>query len=154
MSRLIFHIDANSAYLSWEAAYRLQQGEQLDLRTIPSVIGGNEESRNGIVLTKSLPAKKFDIHTGETLYNARAKCPGIVIVSPRYWLYMKCSAAMHQIFQEYTPKIQRFSIDESFLDFSNMEHLYPDYMEIAETIKDRIKKELGFTVNIGISNNK
>ena len=75
MSKLIFHIDANSAYLSWEATYRLQQGEQLDLRTVPSVIGGNEESRNGIVLTKSIPAKKFHIHTGETLYNASVKCP-------------------------------------------------------------------------------
>jgi len=154
MSRLIFHIDANSAYLSWEAAYRLQRGEELDLRTVPSVVGGDEESRHGIVLTKSIPAKKFDIHTGETLYSARAKCPGLIIVPPRYSLYMKCSAAMHQIFSEYTPKIQRFSIDESFLDVSNMEHLYPDFMELAETIKERIKNELGFTVNIGISNNK
>lgn len=154
MSRLIFHIDANSAYLSWEAAYRLQQGEQLDLRTIASVIGGDEESRHGIVLTKSIPAKKYNIQTGETLYTARQKCPKLVIVPPRYWLYMQCSSAMHQIFQEYTPQIQRFSVDESFLDFSNMEHLYPDYMELAETIKDRIKAELGFTVNIGISNNK
>jgi DNA polymerase-4 len=65
MSRLIFHIDANSAYLSWEAAYRLQQGEKIDLRGIPSVVGGDEDSRHGIVLTKSIPAKKFDIHTGE-----------------------------------------------------------------------------------------
>ncbi|MBU3215026.1 DNA polymerase IV [Clostridium estertheticum] len=154
MSRLIFHIDANSAYLSWEAAYRLQRGELLDLRLVSSVIGGDEESRHGIVLTKSIPAKKFDIHTGETLYSARAKCPSIVIVPPRYWLYMKCSAAMNQIFEEYTPKIQRFSIDESFLDFSNMEGLYPDYMKLAEIIKERINKELGFTVNIGISNNK
>ncbi len=154
MSRLIFHIDANSAYLSWEAAYRLQQGEQIDLRAIPSVVGGDEESRHGIVLAKSIPAKKFNIQTGETLYNARAKCPNIVIVPPRYWLYMKCSSAMHQILLEYTPQIQRFSVDESFLDFSNMEHLYPDYIELAETIKDRINKELGFTVNIGISNNK
>ena len=154
MSRLIFHIDANSAYLSWEAAYRLQQGEQLDLRTIPSVIGGDEESRHGIVLTKSIPAKKYNIQTGETLYTARQKCPELVIVPPRYWLYMQCSSAMHQIFLEYTPQIQRFSVDESFLDFSNMEHLYPDYMDLAETIKDRIKTELGFTVNIGISNNK
>jgi DNA polymerase-4 len=154
MGKLIFHIDANSAYLSWEAAYRLQQGEQVDLREIPSVVGGDEESRHGIVLAKSIPAKKFDIKTGETLYNARAKCPTIVIVPPRYWLYMKCSLAMNQIFQEYTPQIQRFSVDESFLDFSNMEHLYPDYRSLAETIKDRIKTELGFTVNIGISNNK
>jgi len=154
MGRLIFHIDANSAYLSWEAAYRLQRGEKIDLRDIASVVGGDEESRHGIVLTKSIPAKKFDIHTGETLYNARAKCPGIVIVPPNYSLYMKCSSAMHQIFLEYTPNIQRFSVDESFLDFSNMEHLYPNYMELAETIKERIKNELGFTVNIGISNNK
>lgn len=154
MRRLIFHIDANSAYLSWEATYRLQQGEQLDLRKIPSVIGGDEESRHGIVLTKSMPAKKYNIQTGETLYTARQKCPDLVIVPPRYWLYMKCSSAMHQIFLEYTPQIQRFSVDESFLDFSNMGHLYPDYMKLAETIKERIKNELGFTVNIGISNNK
>lgn len=154
MDRLIFHIDVNSAYLSWEATYRLQQGEQVDLRTISSVIGGNEESRHGIVLAKSIPAKKYNIQTGETLYNARIKCPELTIVPPRYWLYMQCSSAMHKILEEYTPNIQRFSVDESFLDFSNMENLYPDYMELAETIKERIKNELGFTVNIGISNNK
>jgi DNA polymerase IV len=153
MSRLIFHIDVNSAYLSWEATYGLQQGEELDLRTIPSVVGGDEESRHGIVLTKSIPAKKYNIQTGETLYNARVKCPDLVIVPPRYWLYMQCSNAMNKIMQEYTPKIQRFSVDESFLDFSNMENLYPDYMELAEEIRERIKRELGFTVNIGISNN-
>jgi len=154
MSRLIFHVDANSAYLSWEATYRIQQGEQVDLREIPSVVGGNEESRHGIVLTKSIPAKKYNIQTGETLHNARIKCPDIVIVPPRYWLYMQCSAAMNKIFLEYTPNIQRFSVDESFLDFSNMENLYPDYLKLAGDIRERIKKELGFTVNIGISNNK
>lgn len=154
MNRLIFHIDVNSAYLSWEAAYRLQQGDSVDLREIPSAVGGDEQSRHGIVLTKSIPAKKYKIQTGETLLNARIKCPNLVIVPPRYWLYMQCSSTMHRILQEYTPKIQKFSIDESFLDFSNMQHLYPDYMNLAETIKERIKKELGFTVNIGISNNK
>lgn len=154
MSRLIFHVDCNSAYLSWEATYRLQQGEEIDLRTIPSVIGGDEESRHGIVLTKSIPAKKYNIQTGETLYNARIKCPDIVIVPPRYSLYMQCSSAMNKILQEYTPNIQRFSIDESFLDLSNMKNLYPDYWKLADTIRERIKKELGFTVNIGISNNK
>lgn len=96
MSRLIFHIDANSAYLSWEAAYRLQKGEKLDLRTVPSVIGGDEESRHGIVLTKSIPAKKFNIKTGETLYNARAKCPGLIIVPPRYSLYMYLKNVEHK----------------------------------------------------------
>jgi len=109
MKRLIFHIDVNSAYLSWEATYRIQQGGKLDLREIPSVVGGDEESRHGIVLTKSIPAKKYKIQTGETLYEARRKCPEIVIVPPRYWLYMQCSAAMHEILQEYTPIIQRFS---------------------------------------------
>lgn len=154
MGKLIFHIDVNSAYLSWEAVYRLQHGEQIDLRAIPSVVGGDENSRHGIVLTKSIPAKKFNILTGETLHNARMKCPRLVIVPPRYWLYMQCSTSMDKILQEYTPNIQRFSVDESFLDFSNMENIYPDYMKLAETIKERIKCELGFTVNIGISNNK
>lgn len=154
MGTLIFHIDVNSAYLSWEAAYRLQQGEKLDIRTIPSVIGGDESSRHGIVLAKSISAKKYNIKTGESLYEARRKCLELAVFPPRYWLYMKCSSAMHEILEEYTPIIQRFSVDESFLDFSNMENLYPDYMKLAETIKERIKRELGFTVNIGISNNK
>lgn len=153
-SRLIFHIDVNSAYLSWEAVYRLQHGETIDLREIPSVIGGDEASRHGIVLAKSIPSKKYNIQTGETLLNARIKCPEIVIVPPRYWIYMQSSSAMHEILKEYTPCIQRFSVDESFLNFSNMKNLYPDYLELAHTIKDRIKSELGFTVNIGISNNK
>lgn len=154
MERLIFHIDVNSAYLSWEAAYRLQHGEQLDLRDVPSVVGGDEASRHGIVLTKSIPAKKYGIRTGETLYQARAKCPELVVVPPRYWIYMKCSQAMHEVLLEYTPRIQRFSVDESFLDFSGMKNLYGDYITLAETIKERVKKELGFTVNIGISENK
>ncbi len=154
MERLIFHIDVNSAYLSWEASYRLQHGEELDLRDIPSVVGGDEASRHGIVLTKSIPAKKYGIRTGETLYEARAKCPELVVVPPRYWIYMQCSQSMNEILLEYTPKIQRFSVDESFLDFSGMKNLYVDYMVLAETIKERIKTELGFTVNIGISENK
>lgn len=154
MEKLIFHIDVNSAYLSWEAVYRLQHGSEIDLREIPSVVGGDEASRHGIVLAKSIPAKKYNIYTGGTLYDARTRCPDLVIVPPRYSLYMKCSNSMNKLLREYTPEIQGFSVDESFLDFSNMEHLYPDYMILAETIKERIKKELGFTVNIGISTNK
>jgi DNA polymerase-4 len=152
--RLIFHIDVNSAYLSWEAVNRLQHGEKCDLREVPSVVGGDPITRHGIVLAKSTPAKKFKIATGETIYSARQKCPELVIVPPHYDLYMKCSSAMQEILYKYTPEIQRFSIDESFLDFSNMEHLYPNPIEIAYEIKDRIKNELGFTVNIGISSNK
>jgi DNA polymerase-4 len=154
LKRLIFHVDVNSAYLSWEAAYRLQHGEKIDLREIPSVVGGDEESRHGIVLAKSIPAKKYKIITGEPLFSAKQKYPDLVIVPPTYDLYVRCSNALNEILQQYTPQIQRFSVDESFLDFSNMQHLYPNHMKLAEEIKERIKKELGFTVNIGVSSNK
>lgn len=152
--RLIFHIDVNSAYLSWAAVDKLQHGDSVDLREIPSVVGGDEKSRHGIVLAKSIPAKKYNIQTGETLFKARQKCPGLVIVPPCYDLYVRCSNAILDILREYTPVIQRFSIDECFLDFTGMQQHYYDYMLLANTIKDRIKRELGFTVNIGISNNK
>jgi DNA polymerase IV len=152
--KYIFHIDANSAYLSWEASYRLQQGESLDLRTVPSVVGGDPKTRHGIVLTKSIPAKKFNIQTGETLYAACQKCPNLIIVRPNYNLYRQCSDAMVEILQDYSPFVQRFSVDECFLDFSGMELFSNDPIKTAYEIKDRIKKELGFTVNVGISTNK
>jgi DNA polymerase-4 len=153
-NRVIFHIDVNSAYLSWTATHMLQQGASLDIREIPSIVGGDPVTRHGIVLAKSIPAKKFKIQTGETVYAALQKCPDLYIAPPRYDLYMLCSNAMVEIFKQYTPTIQRFSVDECFLDFTNMENLYPDYLKFAHEIKDRIKKELGFTVSIGISNNK
>ena len=152
--RIIFHIDANSAYLSWEAAHRLQHGASLDLRTVPSVVGGDPVTRHGIVLTKSIPAKKYNIQTGETIHTALAKCPELIIVRPNYSLYMQCSKAFGDILREYSPLIEQYSIDEYFLDFSNMERLFKDPLEAAYTIKDRIKNELGFTVNVGISTNK
>lgn len=154
--QVVFHIDANSAYLSWEAVYRLQHGAPVDLRTIPSVVGGDQENRHGIILAKSIPAKAYHIMTGESLFAAKLKCPHLVIVPPNYGLYMKCSNAMHEILQEYSPYVQRFSVDEAFL-------LYPqeylatklgDSVAAANLIKDRIKNELGFTVNIGVSTNK
>lgn len=153
-NRLIFHIDVNSAYLSWTAADLLNKGHKLDLRTVPSVIGGNEENRHGIVLAKSIPAKQYKINTGETLFSARIKCKDLVVVPPQYDLFMRCSNAMVNLLKEYTPHIQRFSCDECFLDFTNMQHLYQDPIMLANIIKDRIYKELGFTVNIGISTNK
>ncbi len=152
--RIIFHIDVNSAFLSWTAAYRLQQGEILDLRTIPAVVGGNPLERHGIVLAKSIPAKKYKIETGEPLFSAVQKCPELTIVKPQYDLYIKCSNAMVEVLKEYTPKVQRFSVDECFLEFTGMENVYGDYIQLAKDIKERIKKELGFTVNIGISSNK
>lgn len=152
--RVIFHIDVNSAYLSWEAVYRLQHGSQEDLRQMPAVVGGDVESRHGIVLAKSIPAKAYGIQTGETLFAARQKCPELVVVPPRYGLYMLCSGAMVDILKEYTPVIQRFSVDECFIDLTGMEYFYKDTVELAHKIKERISKELGFTVNIGISSNK
>ncbi|SHJ59769.1 DNA polymerase-4 [Anaerobranca californiensis DSM 14826] len=152
--RVIFHIDVNSAYLSWEAVYQLQQGSNVDLREIPSVVGGDIKKRSGIVLAKSIPAKKYNIKTGETLFSAKLKCPHLVIVPPRYKLYMDCSAAMGEILKKYSPSIQFFSIDEVFLDYTNLErHFGPPEMA-ANLIKDDIKKTLGFTVNIGIGSNK
>jgi DNA polymerase-4 len=152
--RIIFHVDVNSAYLSWEAVYRLQQGGSTDLREIPSVVGGDVESRHGIVLAKSTPAKKMGVKTGETLFEARQKCPNLVVVPPHYELYILCSNAMLDVLHEYTPQVQRFSVDECFLDFTGMGSFYEDPLKLAHDMKERIKKELGFTVNIGISCNK
>lgn len=154
VKQIIFHIDANSAYLSWEAVNRLQHGDPLDLRIMPSVVGGNPETRHGIVLAKSIPAKKYGIQTGETIFTASAKCPELIIVPPNYGLYMQCSKAFGDILREYSPLIEQYSIDEYFVDFSNMERLFKSPIEAAYTIKDRIKNELGFTVNVGISTNK
>lgn len=152
--RLIFHIDVNSAYLSWEAAYKLQGGDSLDLRTIPSAVGGNPETRHGIVLAKSIPAKKFNIQTGEPLFSALTKCPDLFIVSPNYSLYRQCSQALKDILKNDSPLIQQYSVDEFFLDFTGMEKLLGDPVERAYEIKERVKEKLGFTVNIGISRNK
>ena len=151
MKRIIFHIDANSAYLSWEAVYRLQHGAEIDLREIPSIVGGDQEKRHGIVLAKSIPAKKYNIITGESVHSALQKCPDLIMVPPNYERYVNASNAMVDILNQYSPHIQRYSIDECFMDYTNMNK---DYMDAAYEIKDRIKKELGFTVNIGIGPNK
>ncbi|MDF2882302.1 MAG: polymerase [Clostridiaceae bacterium] len=153
-NRLIFHVDVNSAYLSWTAADRLQHGSVMDIREIPSAVAGDPKNRHGIILAKSIPAKKYKIQTGEPLYSALEKCPQLFIVSPCYDLFVRCSNAMMALLKEYTPYIQRFSVDECFLDFTGMENLYPNYMTLADEIKNRIKTELGFTVSIGVSCNK
>lgn len=151
--RLIFHVDINSAFLSWEAARRVKNGEP-DLRLIPSVVGGDPSSRTSIVTTKSIPAKKLGIETGEPISMALRKCPELVIVQSDFNLYVKCSRAFKSICKEYTPAMESFSIDEVFMDMTGMELLYPDPIELAHTIKNRIRDELGFTANIGIARNK
>lgn len=151
---LVFHVDANSAYLSWTAAALLEQGYEIDLRNIPSAIAGNPESRHGIILTKSIPAKKYGINTGESLFEARKKCPELVVYPPDYDLYLSCSEAMYDILCEYAPVIQRYSVDECFCDMTGVKWIEDNPVEAAVIIKERIKHDLGFTVNIGIGENK
>jgi len=152
--KLIFHIDVNSAFLSWTATDKLRRGDDIDLREIAAVIGGDEESRRGVVLAKSMIAKKFGIVTGESLFTARKKCGNLVVVSPDFKLYERCSKDMREIFGEYTPYIEKFSIDECFLDMTSYNTSRESALKLACDIRDRIKSELGFTVNIGISDVK
>lgn len=155
MERIIFHIDVNSAFLSWEATYRMRElGETEDLRQIPCVVGGSEESRHGIVLAKSESAKKYGVTTGEPLVDARRKCPGLRTVPANFPIYVKYSNAMMKILEDYSPDIEQYSIDESFLDMTGTQNLFGPPIEVAHKIKDRIYEELGFTVNVGISTNK
>ena len=153
--RVIFHIDVNSAFLSWEAVYRVRfLGECLDLRTIPSAVGGDIAKRRGIILAKSIPAKKYKIQTGEPVVSALRKYPQLVLVPPHYSLYEKCSNAFMEIIKNYSDKVEQYSIDEAFMDMTEMELLFGKPVVAANTIKDEIYHNLGFTVNVGISDNK
>ena len=153
MARLIFHIDVNSAFLSWEATRRVKNGEA-DIRLIPSVIGGDREKRHGVVLAKSIPTKQYGIKTGEPIAMALRKCPELYIAKPDFTLYEKCSRAFMDICRKYAPVVEVYSIDECFLDMSGTSRLYPNPLEIAKTIKNEIRDTLGFTVNVGIGSNK
>lgn len=153
MERLIFHVDVNSAYLSWESARRVAAGEE-DLRLLPSAISGNPENRTGVILAKSIPAKKYGVRTGEPVAMALRKCPHLVLARPDFRLYEKNSHDFMAICGRYAPVVEKFSIDECFLDMSGTQTLYPDPVQVAHTIKDKIREELGFTVNVGISRNK
>ena len=153
MERLIFHIDVNSAYLSWEAARRVAAGEP-DIRLVPSAIGGDREKRTGIILAKSIPAKQYHVRTGEPVSIALRKCPGLLLLRPDFRLYEKNSRAFMQICRRYAPVVEKFSIDECFLDMTGTGSIYPDPTAVAGAIKDAIREELGFTVNVGIGPNK
>ena len=151
--RLIFHVDVNSAFLSWEAARRVKEG-LTDLREIPSCIGGDPKSRRGIVVAKSIPAKKYGVTTGEPVALALRKCPDLVCVPGDFALFDRCSRAFKKICASYAPVMESFSIDEVFLDMSGTHLIYPDPVAVAHEIKDKIRDELGFTVNVGIGTNK
>ena len=153
MERLIFHVDVNSAFLSWEATRRVSLGEE-DIRLIPSAIGGDREKRTGVILAKSIPAKKFSIRTGEPVAMALRKCPDLFLARPDFRLYEASSKAFIEICKQYAPVVEQVSIDECFLDMSGTQRIYPDPIAIATTIKDKIRDELGFTVNVGIGDCK
>lgn len=152
--RLIFHIDVNNAFLSWTAVDLLKKGYEIDIRTIPSVIGGDEEQRRGIVTAKSPVAKKMGVVTAEPLYMARKKCPGLKVFKGDYDLYHRESDKLYNYFCLFTDKIERFSVDECFLDMTGTELLYPDPIKLANKMKNEIYEKFGYTVNIGIANNK
>ena len=125
-----------------------------DLRKVPSVIGGDPSSRTSIVTAKSIPAKTYGIVTGEPVSAALRKCPELVIAKADFKLYGECSRAFKGICREFTPVVEEFSIDECFMDMTAMGKLYPDPIRAAHMLKDRIRDELGFTVNVGVAHNK
>ncbi len=152
--KIIFHIDVNSAFLSWTAVKRLREGSTLDIRKVPAVIGGDQETRHGIVVAKSIPAKRYGIRTAETIASARNKCPDLLIVPPEHQYYQKQSHKLMDLLRSYTPRIEQVSVDECYMDYSSIENSFDSPIVAAYHIKNHIRKELGFTVNIGISDVK
>ena len=154
MKKIIMHIDVNNAFLSWTAVLYLKNGFKTDIRKTYAVIGGDEKARHGIVLAKSMPAKKKGVVTAETLFSAKKKCPSLKVYPPDYNFYKKMSDSMLELIRKYSPDIEQMSIDECFLDYTPVKHLYGDEVKFAYKLKKEIYDRLGFTVNIGIGNNK
>ncbi len=154
MKTIVFHVDVNSAFLSWEACYRVHTlGETEDLRDIPSAVGGDVSKRHGIILAKSTSAKKYGVQTGEPVVSALRKCPQLRLVPPNYSLYNRSSHAAIALMQQYTDKVDQYSVDEAFMDMSACCE-DRDPVELADELRVRMKQELGFTVNVGVSSNK
>ncbi|MBQ5675379.1 MAG: DNA polymerase IV [Lachnospiraceae bacterium] len=151
MSRIIFHIDVNSAFLSWSAVEKLKNGSDVDIREIPSIIGGDEASRHGIVLAKSVSAKKYGVTTGEPVAAALRKCANLVMEPPNHQMYREYSRQLMDYFKTYTPDIEQLSVDECFLDYTPIAHLYGEPTDFANRLKNEVKEKFGYTVNIGIS---
>lgn len=154
MEKQILHIDVNNAFLSWTAVEMLKNGNKIDIREIPCIIGGDEQRRSGIVLAKSMKAKMCGVVTAETIYQAKRKCPNLQVFSGlEYKTYKTYSNLLYHLLSEYTDKIERYSIDECFLDMT--EYLMKDTLyNKAKEIGKRVREELGFTVNIGVAHNK
>ena len=153
-SRIIFHIDVNSAYLSWTSVENLRTGAGPDLREVPAIIGGDQKSRHGIVLAKSISAKKMGIYTSEPVASALKKCPNLLIFPPDHEMYRQYSHLFIDYLKTLTPDIEQVSVDECYLDFTGIAHRYGNPLEAADEIKNTIYERFGFTVNVGISCNK
>ena len=151
MGKVIFHIDVNSAFLSWTAVDKLKNGSDVDIREVPSIIGGDEASRHGIVLAKSVSAKKYGVTTGEPVAAALRKCANLVMEPPNHQMYREYSKRLMDYFKTYTPDIEQLSVDECFLDYTPIAHLYGEPVAFANRLKNEVKEKFGFTVNIGIS---
>ena len=150
--RSIFHVDVNSAFLSWSALERLRKDPNaVDLRTIPSAVGGDIETRHGIITAKSIPAKAYQIETGEPVVKALLKCPNLVVVRSDFEAYKRYSSQLMRLLREYTPYVEQASIDEAYMDVSEINGAG---IPLAHEIRSRVKAELGFTVNVGVSTNK
>ena len=154
MTPIIFHIDVNSAYLSWTAVEQLKNGSAVDLREIPAIIGGDQKSRHGVVLAKSPAAKKYGIRTGEPVANAFRKCPNLVMYPPNHKMYREKSRLLMEYLRTFTKEIEQVSVDECYMDFTSIADRWNSPVDGALEIKDGIKGRFGFTVNIGISTNK
>lgn len=148
MERVILHSDMNNFYASVECA------QNSSLKGKPLAVLGDPEARHGIVLAKNYEAKKFNIQTGDTMWQAQKKCPEIVFVPPHYNLYMKYSKAAKEIYSEYTEKIEPYGLDENWLDVTQSRLIFGNGKEIADNLRKRIKSELGITASIGVSFNK
>ena len=154
MDKIFFHIDVNSAYLSWSALEKLHNGSDIDLRTIPAIIGGDMAKRHGVVLAKSIPAKNYGIVTGEPIVNAMRKCPNLTLEPPDHKLYSRRSHELMTLLSDICPDIEQVSVDECYMDYTPISRQYPSPEAAAHLIKDRVREQLNFTVNVGISDRK
>lgn len=151
---IIMHIDVNNAFLSWTAILLLKEGFKIDIRNTNAIIGYEENKRHSIVLAKSTPIKKYGVKTAEPIFMARKKCPNLKVYKPNYKWYKEMSNRFFNLISNYTPDIEKMSIDECFLNYTPIKHLYGDEVKFAYKLKNEIKNTLGFTVNIGIANSK
>lgn len=154
MERIILHIDVNSAFLSWSALKLLEEGYKKDIRNEVSVVAGDPKKRHGIIVASSIPAKRMGIKAPINLYEARKKYKDLMVVKPDYNYYYKKSKAMMDFLKKLFPEFQQYSIDECFIDYTSVKRIYGDEVKYAHKLKDEIYKRFGFTVNIGIGNNK